>query len=62
MNNKERKGFFLHKDTGEVFFSLKVLPIENEIEAEFAKPYVLTNERHMRQCNGKELKEQFITL
>ena len=36
MNNKERKGFFLHKDTGEVFFSLKVLPIENESEAEFA--------------------------
>ena len=60
--NGERKGYWMHKQTGEVFFSLKVLPIENESEAEFAKPYVLTNERHMRQCDKAEFEEQFVPL
>jgi hypothetical protein len=60
--NDEPKGFWLHKESGEVFSSLRVLPIERESEAEFAKPYVLRNERHMRQCNEKEFNEQFVKL
>jgi hypothetical protein len=60
--NGERKGFWLHKQSGEIFSKLRVLPVKNESEAEFAKPYILTNERSMRQCNEKEFQEQFLKL
>lgn len=62
MNNNERKGYWLRKETGEVFCSLRVLPIENESEAEFAKPYELKNETHSWTGTAKEFQKQFVKL
>ena len=59
MKNRERKGYWVHKQTGEVFFSLKMLPV---IDPGFDRPYELRNERHMRLCNAKEFEEQFVKL
>ena len=58
MNNKERKGYFLHMATG-VVFSLKMLPV---VDPEFDKPYELRNEKHMRLLFAKEFEEQFVKL
>ena len=59
MNNEERKGMWLHKNTGEIFVSLKVLPV---VDPEFDKPIELANERHTRRVSDKEFKDQFVKL
>lgn len=59
MSNEERKGMWLHKNTGEIFYSLKVFPV---VDPEYDKPIELRNERHMRRVNDEEMKEQFVKL
>lgn len=59
MSNEERKGMWLHKKTGEIFVSLKIVPVS---DPEFGKPYQLRNERSYRECNEREFKEQFVKL
>ncbi len=56
MNNEEHLGMWLHKETMEIFVSLKVFPV---VDPEFDRNYELRNESHMRLCNEKEFSEQF---
>ena len=58
--NEEQKGHWLHKESSEIFTSLRVHPIVDPDSD--SKPYELSNERHMRLCSEKELKEQFVKL
>jgi len=65
MNNEVKKGFWMHKQSGRVFTSLRKLKIVDDTHYEESlrpKPYELRSEAYMVLISEKELKENFVKL